>query len=107
MGAKTIVYIDHSTIKYLFDKKDVKPKIIHWILSLQEFNNEIKYKKGLDNMVADHLSRLENRGSILEQEINKESLYEHLFALFTSITPWFVDFMNYLTCGILPPDLFF
>lgn len=62
IGVKTIIYIDHFVIKYLFDKKDVKPRLIYWILLMQEFNIEIKDKKGLDNVVADHLYRLDNRG---------------------------------------------
>ncbi|GKC23145.1 reverse transcriptase domain-containing protein [Tanacetum coccineum] len=57
--SKTIVYTDHSALKYLFNKQDAKPRLICWILLLQEFTIEIRDKKGAENLAADHLSRLE------------------------------------------------
>ena len=59
MGAKVIVYTDHAAIKYLNDKKDAKPRLILWVLLLQEFDLEIQDWKGMENQVADHLSRLQ------------------------------------------------
>jgi hypothetical protein len=56
VNLKVIVYIDHAAIKYLLAKKDAKPRLIRWILLLQEFDVEIHDKKWVENVVADHLS---------------------------------------------------
>nr|GEV47227.1 reverse transcriptase domain-containing protein [Tanacetum cinerariifolium] len=58
--SKSIVYTDHSGLKYLLNKKDAKPRLFRWVLLLQEFNITILDKKGSENLAADHLLRLEN-----------------------------------------------
>ena len=58
IGNKVIVFMDHLIIKYLMTKKDAKPRLISWVLLLQEFDVEIKDKKRLENLVVIHLSRL-------------------------------------------------
>ncbi|GJX32076.1 reverse transcriptase domain-containing protein [Tanacetum coccineum] len=71
--SKTIVYTDHSAIKYLMAKQDAKSRLLRWILLLQEFNLEIRDKKGAENVAADHLSRLENPH---KSELEKKDITE-------------------------------
>ena len=79
IGNKVIVYTNHSAIKYLKTKKDAKPRLVRWVLLLQEFDLEIKDKKGTENLVADHLSRLE--GSSKEIHINDDFHDEQILAI--------------------------
>ena len=95
IGNRVIVHTNHSAIKYMMTKKDAKPRLIRWVLLLQEFDLEIKDKKGTENLVADHLSRLE--GSSKEIQINDDFPYEQLLAIEDKEpVPWFADFVNYL-----------
>nr|GEU84313.1 reverse transcriptase domain-containing protein [Tanacetum cinerariifolium] len=57
---KSIVYTDHFALKYLFAKKDSKARLLRWVLLLQEFTFKVTDTKGVENVAADHLSRLEN-----------------------------------------------
>jgi hypothetical protein len=59
VGAKVIVCIDDDALKYLLIKKDAKSHLIRWILLLKEFNLKIRDKKGVENSMANHLSRLQ------------------------------------------------
>nr|GEW59083.1 reverse transcriptase domain-containing protein [Tanacetum cinerariifolium] len=92
--------IDHSALKYLFNKQEAKPRLLRWVLLLQEFDITIRDKKGAENLVVDHLSRLENpHQSVLDKtEINETFPLETLNVvsfLGDSSTPWFTDFANY------------
>ncbi|GJX10090.1 reverse transcriptase domain-containing protein [Tanacetum coccineum] len=43
--SKSIVYTDHSALKYLMNKQDAKPRLLRWVLLLQEFDITIRDKK--------------------------------------------------------------
>ncbi|KAK1609570.1 hypothetical protein QYE76_033243 [Lolium multiflorum] len=60
VDSKVTIHTDHAAIRYLMTKKDAKPRLIRWVLLLQEFDLHIIDRKGVDNPVADNLSRLEN-----------------------------------------------
>ena len=80
-------------------KKDAKARLIRWILLLQEFNLEIRDKKGVENVVADHLSRILNY-PCNELPINDDFPDEKLLAFFRE--PWFADIVNYLVTNQSP-----
>jgi len=71
---------------------------------LQEFDLEIRDKKGVENVVVDHLSRLENNEvTKKEKAIMAKFLDEKLFAI--GERPWFADMANYKADNIVPDDL--
>nr|XP_027086604.1 uncharacterized protein LOC113708340 [Coffea arabica] len=87
------------SLRYLMTKKDAKPRLIRWILLLQEFDLEIRDKKSSENLVADHLSRI-----LVEEDSEplKDAFpEEHLFSL-NSQLPWYADLVNYLVTGNFP-----
>ncbi|GJZ47282.1 reverse transcriptase domain-containing protein [Tanacetum coccineum] len=98
--SKTIVYTDHSALKYLLPKQDAKLRLLRWIHLLQEFNVIIRDKKGAENLAADHLSRLENpHQDVLENKEITETFPLETLGMVTfrgdDSTPWFADFANY------------
>ncbi|CAN6557500.1 unnamed protein product [Malus baccata var. baccata] len=99
IGTKVIVFTDHAALKYLLTKKEAKPRLIRWILLLQEFDIEIRDKKGSENVVADHLSRMvHNEESLPILETFPD---EQLLSIKVS-APWYADIVNFLVSKRIP-----
>ena len=91
-------------------KKDVKQRLIRWVLLLQEFDFEVKGKKGTKNHVAGHLSRLEDEAiQELGEEVEIDYSFpdKHVLAASHDLISWFTDLANYLASDIVPSDLLF
>nr|GEV01536.1 reverse transcriptase domain-containing protein [Tanacetum cinerariifolium] len=102
--SKTIVHTDHSAL-HLFKKQDAKPRLIRWILLLQEFDIKIKDRKGTKSIAADHLSRIENDETSDESKVLDNFPGETLMEINTRDEPWFADFANYLVSDIIPKGM--
>ncbi|GJW05461.1 reverse transcriptase domain-containing protein [Tanacetum coccineum] len=101
------IEVDKSKINYLFSKQAAKPRLIRWVLLLQGFNIEIKYKKRAENLAADHLSRLENLNTreLAKDEIEDKFPDERLMILKAKLNveePWYADFVNYIFGKVVP-----
>ncbi|GKA96226.1 reverse transcriptase domain-containing protein [Tanacetum coccineum] len=97
---KSVVYTDHSALKYLFNKKDAKARLLRWVLLLQEFDFSVIDTKGAENYAADHLSRLKNpyENVFDPKEINETFPLETLNTVTShdnQSTLWFADIANY------------
>ena len=86
-------------------KEEAKPRLIRWVLLLQEFDMEIKDKMGNENVVADHLSRLESDKGVENHTEIEESFPDEQLLVMESHFPWYAYFVNYLACNVLPPGL--
>ena len=102
VGSNIVIFIDHSSLKYLLTKQNAKARLIRWVLLLQEFNLQIKDKKGVENVVVDHLSRLTIAHDTQNPPINEEFPEEYLMQL--EKAPWYAHISNFLTTGEIPSD---
>ena len=104
VDSKVIAHTDHAAIKYLMEKKDAKPRLIRWVLVLQEFYLHITGRKGSQNRVAYNLPRLE---TILDDPLPiDDSFPDEQLAIINSsrIAPWCADYANYIVAKFIPPS---
>nr|CAN67503.1 hypothetical protein VITISV_016516 [Vitis vinifera] len=102
VGSFIIFFTDHSALKFFLTKQDAKARLIRWILLLQEFDLQIRDKKEVENVVADHLSRLAIAHNSHVLPINDDFLEESLMLL--EKTPWYAHIANYLVTGEVPSE---
>ncbi|GJR50425.1 reverse transcriptase domain-containing protein [Tanacetum coccineum] len=95
--SKSIVYTDHSALKYLMNKQDAKLRLLRWVLLLQEFDITVREKKGSEDLANDHLSRLENpHKDVLEnKDINEHFPLETLGVISSEQLPHGLRTGNY------------
>ncbi|RDY04860.1 Retrovirus-related Pol polyprotein from transposon 17.6, partial [Mucuna pruriens] len=101
LGSKVIIFSDHAALKYLLKKPDARPRLIRWMLLFQEFGLEIRDKKGTDNAMADHLSRIERE---LDSMPIQDDFTDKQLLHMDASTPWFVDICNFIVASQFPPE---
>ena len=102
VGAKVIVFTDHAALKYLLTKKDAKPRLLRWILLLQEFDLELKDKKGVENTIAYHLSCMPIT-NMQDLPIN-DFIRDDMLLKVTDSKPWYANMVNFMVSGYVPQE---
>ena len=102
IGSDIVIFTDQSALKYLLTKQNSKAWLIRLVLLLLEFNIKIRDKKGVENVVADHLSRLTIAHNTHNPPIFDEFPEESLLTV--SIAPWYAHIANFLVTGELPVE---
>ncbi|XP_016207858.1 uncharacterized protein LOC107648548 [Arachis ipaensis] len=103
IGSKVIFYTNHAALKYLLTKQESKPRLIRWVLLLQEFDIEIRDKEGLENQVDDHLYRTDpEEGTQPPTAVTETFPDEQLFMI--QRDPWFANIANYKAMRFIPKE---
>ncbi|GJX53325.1 reverse transcriptase domain-containing protein [Tanacetum coccineum] len=99
------IYFASKTLNAAQQKYTVTEKEL--MVLLQEFDIKKKYKKGTENVAADHLSRIDNDETSDDSNVEDNFLGETLMDITTNDTPWFMDFVNYLVGDIIPKKIMY
>ncbi|GJY39911.1 retrotransposon-related protein [Tanacetum coccineum] len=76
--SKTLAPKHHTFLKYLLDQRITTPTQMKWIPKLMGFDYEIVYKKGVENVVADALSRVQQDATMFQIQVT--TLFSELYA---------------------------
>ncbi|XP_020966723.1 uncharacterized protein LOC110266420, partial [Arachis ipaensis] len=91
---------DHAIGAVLGQRHD---KLLH-VIYYAKFDIEIRDKKGTENQVADHLSRIpHDKGGAHDTSVNELFPNEQLMTVHKA--PWFADIANFKATGDLPPEI--
>ena len=96
-----VVFTNHASLRHVFKKKDAKPRLIRWIMLLQEFGCEIKHRRGSQNLVANHLSRI-MIDNASEPPIFECFPDEQLYRV--QLEPWYANIANYWVIREMPRE---
>ncbi|GJX10992.1 hypothetical protein Tco_0200851 [Tanacetum coccineum] len=102
-----IMHTDYLALRHLLKKQDAKSCLVCWILLLQEFDIEIKDRKGTENVATNQLSQIENYETSDDSEVDDNFPEETLMEIDTRNEPWFVDFANYMVSDIIPKGMMY
>ena len=93
--SKVVVFTNNAALRHLSARNDTKPILIRWILLLQEFDIEIKDRKGSENSIADHLSRILTECTDDSVGFSDHFPNEKLFAVSHTPLHWFAHIVNF------------
>ncbi|RDX89304.1 Retrovirus-related Pol polyprotein from transposon 17.6, partial [Mucuna pruriens] len=96
LGSKIIIFSDHAALWFLLKKPDTKLRLIQWMLLLQKFDIKVRDKKGAENSVADHLSRIERENDPMPI---RDNFHDEQLLQLEKITPWFIDICNFIVAS--------
>lgn len=69
LGNKFILFTDHKPLTFAFGAKNANARLLRWRLDLEQYDYEIRFRKGSQNVVADGLSRIKIDENCLATEI--------------------------------------
>lgn len=76
-GHKFTLFTDHKPLIYMFNMKDPSSRLVRWRLTLEEYDYDVQFKPGSQNVVADGLSRINHDEAEINAISNTDSSTEN------------------------------